>query len=272
MRAAPRRLTSVIRNGTTPIHASPANVSSSRPVGSLASRARRQRPANAENTRSCQLIRIAHGTRCAGHGRWVCTCATSPTVAVNNGARHRYSRPAPGKDGVVVAESVAVCDASGSKHCFHRRLMMALALGAYGARLHRRYDGRDDQLPRLDRRQLGRPVLAPEGLHPGLHHRARLHGQDQARVRQAQHQVIGLSVDPVDNHERWAKDIEETQGTEANYPMIGDTDFKVAKLYDMLPADVAGARRRAPRRQRDGAQRLRHRPGQEDQADPRPTR
>lgn len=47
--------------------------------------------------------------------------------------------------------------------------------------------------------------------------------------------IIGLSVDPVDNHTEWAKDIEETQGTAPNYPMIGDTDLNVAKLYDMLP-------------------------------------
>jgi alkyl hydroperoxide reductase subunit AhpC len=47
--------------------------------------------------------------------------------------------------------------------------------------------------------------------------------------------IIGLSVDPVDNHSRWAKDIEETQGTAVNYPMIGDPELKVATLYDMLP-------------------------------------
>jgi alkyl hydroperoxide reductase subunit AhpC len=52
--------------------------------------------------------------------------------------------------------------------------------------------------------------------------------------------IIGLSVDPVDDHKRWAKDIEETQGTAVNYPMIGDADMKVAKLYDMLPADTVG--------------------------------
>jgi alkyl hydroperoxide reductase subunit AhpC len=52
--------------------------------------------------------------------------------------------------------------------------------------------------------------------------------------------IIGLSVDPVDNHEKWAKDIEETQGTAPNYPMIADTDFKVAKLYGMLPAEAEG--------------------------------
>ncbi|HKF49673.1 MAG TPA: peroxiredoxin [Terracidiphilus sp.] len=53
--------------------------------------------------------------------------------------------------------------------------------------------------------------------------------------------IIGLSVDPVDNHSRWARDIEETQGAAVNYPMIGDTDLNVAKLYEMLPADEAGS-------------------------------
>ena len=49
--------------------------------------------------------------------------------------------------------------------------------------------------------------------------------------------IIGLSVDAVTNHSKWAQDIEETQGHKVNYPMIGDTDLKVAKLYDMLPAE-----------------------------------
>ena len=52
--------------------------------------------------------------------------------------------------------------------------------------------------------------------------------------------IIGLSVDPTGKHEDWAKDIEETQGAAPNYPIIGDADFKVSKLYDMLPADVEG--------------------------------
>jgi alkyl hydroperoxide reductase subunit AhpC len=52
--------------------------------------------------------------------------------------------------------------------------------------------------------------------------------------------VIGLSVDPVGNHEKWSDDIEETQGFRPNYPMIGDADFNVSKLYGMLPADVEG--------------------------------
>jgi thioredoxin-dependent peroxiredoxin len=52
--------------------------------------------------------------------------------------------------------------------------------------------------------------------------------------------VIGLSVDPIDNHAKWAADIEETQGFAPNYPMIGDPEFVVSKLYGMLPADVGG--------------------------------
>ena len=50
--------------------------------------------------------------------------------------------------------------------------------------------------------------------------------------------IIGLSVDPVANHNRWAEDIRETQGTAPNYPMIGDTDLSVSKAYGMLPADA----------------------------------
>jgi alkyl hydroperoxide reductase subunit AhpC len=52
--------------------------------------------------------------------------------------------------------------------------------------------------------------------------------------------IIGLSVDPVGDHSRWADDIRETQGTAPNYPLIGDADFNVSKLYDMLPAATSG--------------------------------
>jgi len=52
--------------------------------------------------------------------------------------------------------------------------------------------------------------------------------------------IIGLSVDPVDRHAGWAADIKETQGYAPNYPMIGDTDYNVSKLYGMLPAAVSG--------------------------------
>jgi alkyl hydroperoxide reductase subunit AhpC len=50
--------------------------------------------------------------------------------------------------------------------------------------------------------------------------------------------IIGLSVDPVASHSKWSADIEETQGAKVNYPMIGDPELKIAKLYDMLPADA----------------------------------
>jgi alkyl hydroperoxide reductase subunit AhpC len=52
--------------------------------------------------------------------------------------------------------------------------------------------------------------------------------------------IIGLSVDPVSDHNRWASDIEDTQGHAPNYPVIGDADFNVSKLYGMLPADTSG--------------------------------
>jgi alkyl hydroperoxide reductase subunit AhpC len=57
--------------------------------------------------------------------------------------------------------------------------------------------------------------------------------------------VVGLSADPVDDHKKWAKDIEETQGAAVNYPMIGDPELKVAKLYDMLPAEATPGKRTA---------------------------
>jgi len=52
--------------------------------------------------------------------------------------------------------------------------------------------------------------------------------------------IVGLSVDPAASHEQWAADIEETQGHAPNYPIIGDADFEVSKLYGMLPADTSG--------------------------------
>jgi len=53
--------------------------------------------------------------------------------------------------------------------------------------------------------------------------------------------ILGLSVDPVDSHSKWANDIKETQGTAPNYPLIGDPELKVAKLYEMLPAEAGGS-------------------------------
>lgn len=61
--------------------------------------------------------------------------------------------------------------------------------------------------------------------------------------------IVGLSVDPVENHSEWAKDIEETQGNAVNYPMIGDTGLAVSKLYNMLPADESGTSEGRVRRQ-----------------------
>jgi thioredoxin-dependent peroxiredoxin len=59
--------------------------------------------------------------------------------------------------------------------------------------------------------------------------------------------IIGLSVDSVEDHQKWAKDIEETQGSGPNYPMIGDPELRISKLYDMLPASASGdAKARTP--------------------------
>jgi alkyl hydroperoxide reductase subunit AhpC len=57
--------------------------------------------------------------------------------------------------------------------------------------------------------------------------------------------VMGLSIDPVDDHQRWSKDIEETQGAAPNYPIVGDPDLQVAKAYDMIHPDAAGGKRTA---------------------------
>lgn len=70
-----------------------------------------------------------------------------------------------------------------------------------------------------------------------LGYMARLKPEFEARNTK----VIGLSVDPVENHAAWAQDIEETQGAAPNYPMIGDRNLEVAKLYDMLPEDEHGS-------------------------------
>jgi alkyl hydroperoxide reductase subunit AhpC len=58
--------------------------------------------------------------------------------------------------------------------------------------------------------------------------------------------ILGLSIDPVDDHKRWSKDIEETQGVAPNYPIIGDADLTVAKLYDMIHPNASGAQPRTP--------------------------
>jgi thioredoxin-dependent peroxiredoxin len=57
--------------------------------------------------------------------------------------------------------------------------------------------------------------------------------------------ILGLSIDPVDDHQRWAKDIEETQGKAPNYPIVGDADLNVAKMYDMIHPNATGGKRTA---------------------------
>ena len=71
-----------------------------------------------------------------------------------------------------------------------------------------------------------------------MHDRTRLHGGLQPEFAKRNTKIIGLSVDPVSSHGKWAADIEETQGHKVTYPMIGDPELKVAKLYDMLPAEA----------------------------------
>ena len=81
--------------------------------------------------------------------------------------------------------------------------------------------------------------------------------------------IIGLSVDPVENHKKWSADIKDVVGFAPNYPMIGDTDLKISKAYGMLPAATSGSSEgRTAGRQPDRTQRFHHRPGQEDQTDP----
>ena len=80
----------------------------------------------------------------------------------------------------------------------------------------------------------------PKDFTPGLHHRARLHGQDRARVHQARRETHRTEHRPQRAHWRWLKDIEETQGAKVSYPIIADHDLEVSKLYNMLPAAELG--------------------------------
>ena len=78
--------------------------------------------------------------------------------------------------------------------------------------------------------------------------------------------IIGLSVDPVDRHKSWSDDIKETQGHAPNYPMIGDTDLKISKLYGMLPASLTGTSEgRTPADNQTVRNVFVDRPGQESQ-------
>ena len=86
----------------------------------------------------------------------------------------------------------------------------------------------------------GGAVLTPEGLHAGLHDRAGLHGAAQAGVRQAQHEDHRPQRRPGRQTREVGGRHQGTQGYAPNYPMIGDTDLKVSKLYGMLPAESEG--------------------------------
>ena len=97
-----------------------------------------------------------------------------------------------------------------------------------------------DQLPRLDRGFLGGSLLHPRDFTPVCTTELGYMAKHQAGVRQAERQDHRPFGRPLGNHEKWAKDIEETQGTAPNYPIIGDPDFEVSKLYGMLPASVSG--------------------------------
>jgi alkyl hydroperoxide reductase subunit AhpC len=97
------------------------------------------------------------------------------------------------------------------------------------------------------RRRLGHSVLPSEGLHPDLHDGARLHGRSRSDFAKRNTKIIGVSVDTVEDHEKWIKDIEETQGNKVTYPIIDGSDLKIAKAYDMLP------RTRAARPRADGS-------------------
>jgi thioredoxin-dependent peroxiredoxin len=67
----------------------------------------------------------------------------------------------------------------------------------------------------------------------------------QPEFKKRNTKIMGLSIDPVEDHKRWSRDIEETQGTAPNYPMIGDPDLTVAKLYDMIHPNATGGKRTA---------------------------
>ena len=118
---------------------------------------------------------------------------------------------------------------------------MASAAWRRSTRFRGRHDRGPDQVPRLDRRLLGRPVLAPEGLHPGLHHRARLHGEHRARVRQARredHRPLGRPA-------RQTRGLGEGHRGDAGHRArttrsSATPTSQVSKLYGMLPADVSG--------------------------------
>ena len=120
--------------------------------------------------------------------------------------------------------------------------------GRRGPRLRGRHHAGTHQLPRLDRRLVGGPVLATRRTsRRSAPPSSATWPRSSPSSSKRNVKVIGLSVDATDDHEAWADDIEETQGTRPNYPIIGDADFNVSKLYGMLPASTSGdAKTRTP--------------------------
>ena len=111
----------------------------------------------------------------------------------------------------------------------------------------------------------GGSCSASQGLRPGLHSNPRVHGAHQTRVRQARRQDH-RDLGPPGRRGKWANDIKETQGFAPNFPMIGSNPIlTISKAWGMLPAAASGDASSAPR-PTDGAQRVRDRTRQEDQA------
>ena len=117
---------------------------------------------------------------------------------------------------------------------------MALQIGAVAPDFEAETTEGRNQLPRLDRQQLGALFSHPKDFTPVCTTELGALAKLKPEFDKRDVKLMGLSVDPVDKHAKWSEDIKETQGAAPNYPMIGDTDFNVSKLYDMLPASTSG--------------------------------
>ena len=106
-----------------------------------------------------------------------------------------------------------------------------------GPRFFRRNDPQSRSIFTMDRRRLDCAVFASERFHSVCTTELGYMAGLQPEFTKRNTKIIGLSVDPVTSHGKWAADIEETQGHKVNYPMIGDPELKIAKLYGMLPAE-----------------------------------
>ena len=84
---------------------------------------------------------------------------------------------------------------------------------------------------------MGNFIFASEGFYTSMYYRIRLYGKHRKRIYKRNCKLIGLSIDSLEDHNLWKKDIEDVQGSSVNYPLIADEDLKIAKLYNMLPAE-----------------------------------